>query len=204
MAPKLVNLLVVDDDAQVRMAICCVLAELGYHVRSAKEGFSALAEIREQCPDIIVSDLNMPGMSGFELLSVVRRRFPSIRTIAMSGTFSDDGRQPGVSADAFYQKGAIGSLLRSVRALAHEEGESTRLRRCEPTLIWVPSDGATISGVPYVTISCQNCMRIFSQSLEAIAGFQRRTACVHCGDEIAFAVMDPTDPALPQSVQMRA
>ena len=53
----------------------------------AEDGFSALAEIRKEVPDILLSDLNMPRMSGFELLSVVRRRFPSIRTIAMSGAF---------------------------------------------------------------------------------------------------------------------
>lgn len=41
--------------------------------------------MRDEFPEFLLSDLNMPGMSGFELLSVVPRRFPSIRTIAMSG-----------------------------------------------------------------------------------------------------------------------
>jgi CheY-like chemotaxis protein len=82
-----------------------VLTEIGYSVRSAQDGFSALVEIRKDVPDIILSDLNMPGMSGFELLSVVRRRFPSIRVIAMSGAFSGDEMPSGVDADAFYPKG---------------------------------------------------------------------------------------------------
>jgi len=43
-------------------------------------------------------------MSGFELLSVVRRRFPAIQLIAMSGAFSGDGIPPGVAADAFMKK----------------------------------------------------------------------------------------------------
>jgi DNA-binding NarL/FixJ family response regulator len=43
-----------------------------------------LVEIRKEIAEIILSDLNMPGMSGFELLSLVRARFPSIRLIAMS------------------------------------------------------------------------------------------------------------------------
>ena len=57
-------------------------------MRSAEDGFSALEEIRRLTPDVLLSDLNMPHMSGFELLSVVRRRFPAIYAIAMSGAFS--------------------------------------------------------------------------------------------------------------------
>ena len=84
-------------------------------MRSAEDGFSALAEIRREVPGVLLSDLNMPGMSGFELLSVVRRRFPSIQVIAMSGAFSGDGIQPGVAADAFYAKGAnLRNLLQTL------------------------------------------------------------------------------------------
>jgi len=64
-----------------------VLGEMGYCVRSADNGFSALREIRQEMPDILLTDLNMPGMSGFELLSVVHRRFPAVHKIAMSGAF---------------------------------------------------------------------------------------------------------------------
>ena len=100
-----VKLLVVDDDVSLLMLLSQIFTESGYNVRSAEDGFSALAEIRNEIPNIILSDLNMPGMSGYEFLSVVRRRFPAIRTIAMSGGLSGDGVPPGVVADAFYEKG---------------------------------------------------------------------------------------------------
>jgi CheY-like chemotaxis protein len=112
------SLLIVDDEPAIRTLISNVLTGIGYHVRSAEDGATALAEIRDQMPDIILSDLNMPGMSGFELISVVRRSYPSIQVIAMSGTFSGEEVHSGVAADAFYQKGCgPGSLLKIIRAL---------------------------------------------------------------------------------------
>ncbi len=73
------KLLIVDDERSIRSSLSCVLAEVGYQVRTAEDGFSALVEIAKDPPEFLVSDLNMPGMSGFELLAVVRRQFPAIR-----------------------------------------------------------------------------------------------------------------------------
>ena len=69
------NLILVEDDPAVRSSMAMVLAEMGYSVRTAEDGFSALAEIRKEVPEILISDLNMPGISGFEFLFVIRRRF---------------------------------------------------------------------------------------------------------------------------------
>jgi CheY-like chemotaxis protein len=116
------NLLVVDDEPSIRIALVQMLTEIGYFVRSAKEGFSALREIRESTPDLIVSDLNMPGMSGFELLYVVRHRFPSIRVIAMCETSSIDEMRFGM-ADALYRKGSdTCSLLKLFEACPGRSG----------------------------------------------------------------------------------
>jgi len=60
------RLLIVDDEAPIRMALSAILDEFGYSVRTADDGFSALAEMRREIPDVIVADLNMPRMSGFE------------------------------------------------------------------------------------------------------------------------------------------
>src|ERR1700728_1241485 len=107
------SLLLVDDDIAICKLLSLMLAKSGYGVRSTADGFSALAEIRTEIPDILVSDLNMPGMSGFELLSVVRRRFPAIAVIAMSAMYSDATPSPRVAADGFYAKGSTsaGGLL---------------------------------------------------------------------------------------------
>jgi CheY-like chemotaxis protein len=112
------TVLVVDDKEWIRIAISLVLEEFGYSVRCAEDGHSALREIHQQNPDILVSDLTMPGMSGFELLINVRRLFPAIKVIAMSGSFTGNEVPHGVLADAFYPKGgSVSSLLQTLRAL---------------------------------------------------------------------------------------
>jgi DNA-binding NtrC family response regulator len=112
------TLLIVDDEPSIRESLSQVLTEIGYRVRSAEDGFTALREIVSEAPELLLSDLNMPGISGFELLSEVRRRFPAIRTIAMSGSFRGDEAPSGVAADGFYQKGSsIAALLRMMETL---------------------------------------------------------------------------------------
>lgn len=112
-----INLLVVDDEPSIRMLMSHIFTQLGHRVRTAEDGFSALLEIRQEVPDVILSDLNMPGMSGFELLSIVRRRFPSIQVIAMSGAFSGPAVPAGVAAHAFYEKAtSLVDLLQIVNA----------------------------------------------------------------------------------------
>jgi DNA-binding response OmpR family regulator len=121
------RLLIVDDDADIRTALPLILSQIGYHVRSASDGFSALIEIRTEVPDIIISDLNMPGMSGFLLLAVVRRNFPSIGVIAMSSAFSGLSVPTGVAADVFYEKATgVPALLALVKRM--DSPNAPRLR----------------------------------------------------------------------------
>ena len=110
-----VSVLVVDDDALMRMSLLQTLTQAGYYVRSVDGGYAALAEIDREIPDLLLSDLHMPELSGFELLSLVRRRFPAIQVIAMSGAQFRGGVPPGVFADAFYEKGrGMPSLMQMV------------------------------------------------------------------------------------------
>src|SRR5579863_8495203 len=103
------EILVVDDDDAVRDSVAMVLRAGGYEVSSAVHGFDALLQLKRRLPAVVLSDLNMPQMSGFEFLSVVRRRFPQIPVIAMSGAYhsgdAGDAVPGGVIADAFYRKG---------------------------------------------------------------------------------------------------
>lgn len=189
------RILLVDDESSIRMSMALVLTEFGYKVRSAAEGFSALREIREEMPDILLTDLNMPGMSGFELLSVVWRRFPSIQKIAMSGAFSGNDVPSGVAADAFYQKGSgTEALLQTLSALP-QHTRSAPLPCRASALLRIDRSGHGTSPDECVTIICPECLRAFSHAIAGMNGFMRETDCVHCGYSIQYTIVEPTGQA---------
>ena len=178
------RVLVVDDEPTLRTSLSLVLYELGYDVRSAENGFSALSEIRSAFPDILISDLYMPGMSGFELLSVVRRRFPAIPVIAMSGAFAGSAIPDGVPADGFYQKcDGIAALQKIVKSVCNKH-LSTR----KESPIWFSQNGHDPSGSPYVTMACPQCLRAFPLALSNPISLTKKTACIYCGISIQYAI----------------
>jgi CheY-like chemotaxis protein len=198
------RLLIVDDEVSIRLSMSLVLAEIGYGVRSAADGFSALLEIRQQVPDILLSDLNMPGMSGFELLSVVRRRYPTIQTIAMSGAFSGNEVPSGVAADAFYQKGSsIGALLQIIGTVPQIE---RRVPQPSSTMapLWSRRNGHESSPDASVTMVCPECLRTFPRVLDGTGGLMRETFCIHCATSIHYVDVKPSDRTLSPSFRRRA
>jgi CheY-like chemotaxis protein len=204
MSPQKASLLIVDDDGSICESLSFILAESGYRIRSSADGFSALVELRNEVPDILLSDLNMPGMSGFELLSVVRRRFPAIKVIAMSGAFLGEGVPPGVAADAFYEKGTnLGSLLQIIEAMARSERQLDFQHSSLMAPIWIPRNGHDPSGEAYVVITCPECLRTFSQTLDKAIWSIRETSCVYCHSLIHYAIVQPTDPASPEAFQRK-
>jgi len=126
------RVLVVDDQLGIRTSISLVLTEFGYSVRSAEDGNSALNAIRQENPDILISDFTMPGMSGRELLTHVRCLFPAIMVIAASGSFSGKEVPASILADALYSKGSgVSSLLQLLRALPRMSPRILRSHKAE-------------------------------------------------------------------------
>lgn len=66
------RILIVDDEKNSRQALAEILSEDGYNVATAMDGHRAMEEIREKSPDLVLTDLKMPGMDGLELLERVR------------------------------------------------------------------------------------------------------------------------------------
>ena len=196
MSRAAITILVVDDDCSVRTTWAQIFTQIGHEVRSASDGFSALREIRNELPSILLSDLDMPGMSGFELLSVVRRRFPKVQVIAMSGAYMGDDASGRIAADAFYQKGTgIGRLLRIVGGMSRPERQPVLRHPDALTPIWIPGNGHGPSGMPYVTIACPECLRAFTQVIGAASAVMQEAICTSCSSSIRYAVVQPTNAA---------
>jgi CheY-like chemotaxis protein len=198
------SLLIVDDESSIRNSLSLILTEIGWCVRTAVDGFSALAEIHQEIPEILLSDLNMPGMTGFELLMVVRSRFPAIRTIAMSGAFSGNEVPSGVAADAFYQKGSsLGSLLKIIEALPQMERRALQPNRAAAPL-WIHGHGSNSSENPPLTITCPECHRTYPLDLDSFGSVKREVNCVFCDSSIQYTIVDPLEQTMPLAFQRNA
>jgi len=94
------KILLVDDNAVVRDMLVDLVGSLGYVADAASGGTEALALFDRNRYDIVLTDLLMPGMSGWEVLAAVRQRAPRMPVIIITGTPAvGDPRaaQPGVA-----------------------------------------------------------------------------------------------------------
>ena len=83
-APAKGRILVVDDEPNARTALTELLLEEGYIVEAAGDGFEALGRLAAFAPDMVLTDLKMPGMDGLELMSWLRERDPALPVVVMS------------------------------------------------------------------------------------------------------------------------
>ena len=175
------RILLVDDEPILRDTMAMVLNEEGYDVSTAADGYDALAQLRRTLPDIIISDLYMPRMSGFELLTIVRVRFPQIPLIAMSGAWhSHDVFPEGLVADAVYPKGQChpAELERIVADLIRSAGPRENPSPCQPIPAQMPVFRNESGRVPSMRLNCTECLRSFS--IESAQEVRMETQEVHC------------------------
>jgi DNA-binding response OmpR family regulator len=192
---------VVDDEPSIRESLALLLGSAGYDVSTAQDGFAALLQLKRTLPDLIVSDLSMPQMSGYELLSIIRRRFPQIVTVAMSGDYQDDVLPPGVIADAFFAKGqSPRNLLATIATLIRTSGTWACNHQANAPA-WIPRNGNDAHGVPYVVVVCTECLRSFQLPVvEETTGKVQEAACRFCPAKNRYII----EPATARMMQVYA
>jgi PAS domain S-box-containing protein len=79
------KILLVDDEAGIRTVLGITLADAGYEVYTAEDGNIALDLVKKRVPDIVLTDIRMPGKDGIELLKAVKQGFPDIEVIMITG-----------------------------------------------------------------------------------------------------------------------
>ena len=79
-----ISILIVDDDTTMRNLLQRILAREGYQMYTACDGVAALECLNERSIDIVISDMKMPRMDGFELLKLIKKEHPSVGVIIMT------------------------------------------------------------------------------------------------------------------------
>jgi CheY-like chemotaxis protein len=186
------HILLVDDEAAIRKLFSMLFLSKGYKVSTAKDGFDALLQLRTMTPDLIASDLNMPNMSGFELLSVLRRRFPQIPVVAISGAYECGESIPGgIIADGFYAKGQhhLEALLATVADLIQTSAARANAHQQQSAPVWIPRNGKDSNGVPFIVVTCTECLRSFPLNVaeEALPEVQE-TPCLFCPNTVRYII----------------
>ncbi len=79
------SILVVDDEPGIRELLCLMLEAAGHSVVSAEDGIQAPKVLAAQPIQVVITDLLMPERDGLEFITEIRKKFPSVKIIAMSG-----------------------------------------------------------------------------------------------------------------------
>ena len=133
------RLLVVDDEAKLLRAVAVTLREEGYEVATARSGAEALVSINASVPDLIISDIRMPGMDGYQLARALRSnpRTELIPVIFLTAKGERKDRLAGIRAgvDAYLTKPFDPEELLAVvsNILSRVERTSTELARLVST-----------------------------------------------------------------------
>src|SRR5687768_6247704 len=108
------NLLIVDDELGMRQFLTHLLQREGHTVRLAENGSEAMAQIREQAPDLIISDIRMPDMNGVDLLRAAKELLPEVEVIMMTAFANVDTAREAflLGAYDFVQKPFDNDLLK--------------------------------------------------------------------------------------------
>jgi len=98
------RILVVDDNPGIATLMSQLLSMRGYEVVTAADAQQAEAEVRRQAPDLILSDVRMPGIDGLELQRRVRLKYPRLPVIFITAHYDNEIRQRAL------RQGAAGFL----------------------------------------------------------------------------------------------
>ena len=178
------RILVVDDESSIREITKPLLESQGYEVLTAADGLDGLLALSKSLPDVIISDLHMPRMSGFEFLTIVRQRFPHIAIVAMSGQYVLGEHMAVVKADAFWQKGQpTQKLLQEIKRVVAASPARPESAKADATCLFLQRDSAG-----YLIITCPQCLR--PNKIEAISlnGGIHETVCSSCHIAVKFEI----------------
>lgn len=123
------NILVVDDDASIRALLRQELEAAGYCVREAKDGMEAIREVKIDRPDLIILDVMMPGMNGFDVAAVFKNDPVTMNIpIVILSIVEDKERGYKIGVDRYFTKPVnTEALLKDVGILISRGGSRKKV-----------------------------------------------------------------------------
>jgi CheY-like chemotaxis protein/DNA-directed RNA polymerase subunit RPC12/RpoP len=179
------SILLVDDDPSIRDLLSMRLEEAGFEVQQAEDGIDGLAKLRDELPQVIISDLQMPRMSGLEFISVVHRRFPAMPVIAISGAIPSEFPAEA-KPDAWFEKGAlqVDALLQAVHDLVRKTPDFADLPQVLTAPVWARPGFAG-----HFILTCTDCLRTFrATSAPENKRVDRTAICTYCEARVPFLI----------------
>ena len=187
--PVVKRVLLVEDEPVLQRLISGYLVAEGYAVQTAVDGLDAIKNLRAGLPELIISDLNMPRMDGFEFLHVVHKRFPQIPVLLL-GDEAPDALPGEVTAAAYFQKTRFG--FHQIPEAISELTKRLQPRPSPPQVVDEPMKARRDANGRYI-FDCRDCLREFTiPRIIHVVGAQKWTSCVHCGKMMKFLLDEPS------------
>jgi CheY-like chemotaxis protein len=179
------GVLLVDDEPSIRELLSIHLRKAGLQPILAEDGIDALVKLRVTLPKVIIVDLQMPRMSGYEFIAVMRRRFPNIPVVAISGSIPSDF--PGeVKPDRWIEKSIhrFPDLMQIVKDLALRTPDRIDL----PGVVSIPvRTRAGFAG--YFVLTCTDCLRMFrAMSPPGNRKAEGTAVCTYCNARVPYLI----------------
>jgi len=177
--------LLVDDNPFDRRLVSMQLARARFEVQEAEDGIDALAKLRHKLPRVVIADIQMPRMSGVEFISVMRRRFPLIPIIVLSGSRLFE-LPTEAKPDRWFDKNTphLTELLQAVHELAQETPDRADLPQVISLPVRTPPGGAG-----YVVLTCPDCLRLFQvASTPGNKAMERTAICSECDAVVPYLI----------------
>lgn len=105
-----VSVLLVEDDHRILVSVQAMLADAGCVVSTATDAYQAIAIVHSWHIDVVVTDIDMPGLSGIDLLKALATSHPGLPVVMMTGVVSPEGK------DVAYALGAVAYLAKPLQA----------------------------------------------------------------------------------------
>src|SRR5882762_11165194 len=125
------RILIIDDDVTLRQALTKHLELAGHEVRQAADGDAGIRAYERHAADVVIVDIFMPGQGGLQTIGRLRREWPAVKIVAMSGVKSAGsidvgGHAVALGADRFltkpFEAATLATLVSTLLGDAKEEG----------------------------------------------------------------------------------